>query len=88
MLIAESIRSDGLAIISAAKAAYPKTGSLPERPGLRSVTAHEAERIRHKIGVELALAEYDLSTGRIFQASHRVVLARTLLGRKGERYLT
>lgn len=84
---AESIRSDGLAIINAAFLAYPKRRLSPARPGLPSMTADESSKVRKEIGLHLELAEYDLSTGRIFQASWRVACARVALKRRGERYL-
>lgn len=84
--VAKAVIRDGLAVIAAAKMAYPPQGAPPSRPGLGKVTGKRARGVRGGIAKELAYAEHDLSGGRIFQAAHRVVRARAHLGRNGERH--
>ena len=85
-VVAKAVIRDGLAVIAAAKTAYPPQGAPPSRPGLGKVTAQRARDVRGRIAKELAYAEHDLLGGRIFQAVHRVVRARAHLGRNGERH--
>jgi len=74
-----------LNIIDAADSVYSLRGSPKGRRGLYDVTSDRAIRIIRKMAVELALAFYDATEGRVFQASHRISRARALLERHGER---
>lgn len=85
-VVAKAVIRDGLAVIAAAKMAYPLQGAPPSRPGLGKVTEERASDVRGRIAKELAYAEHDLSGGRLFQSAHRVAKARTHLGRNGERH--
>ena len=85
-VVAKAVIRDGLAVIAAARMAYPAQGAPPSRPGLGKVTEKRARDVRGRIAKELAYAEHDLSGGRIFQAAHRVTKARVHLGRNGERH--
>ena len=84
--VAKAVIREGLAVIAAAKMAYPLRGAPPPRPGLGRVTEKRARDVRRRIAKELAYAEHDLLGGRVFQAAHRVVKARAHLGRNGERH--
>ena len=65
-VVANAVIRDGLAVIAAAKRAYPPQGAPPSRPGLGKVTEGRARDVRGRIAKELAYAEHDLSGGRIF----------------------
>ena len=60
-LVAKAVIRDGLAVIAAAKMAYPAQGAPPSRPGLGKVTEKRARDVRGRIAKELAYAEHDLS---------------------------
>lgn len=83
--VVDAVWRDGLAVIEAAEEAYPLSGAPPGRYGLGSVSSEKSQQVRARIARELATAHFDLSNGRIFQASHRVARARWLLERNGER---
>ena len=84
--VANTVVRTGRSVLAAAELAFPAGGAPPLRPGLGGVTAYKAENASAQIAKELACAAHDLSIGRIFMAAHRVVLARALVGREGERY--
>lgn len=83
--VARYVHARGLSIIDAAEAVYNLRGSPKGRLGLSDVSSDRAIRLTRKMAVELALAFYDATEGRVFQASHRIARARALLERHGER---
>lgn len=83
--VALYVHSRGLSIINAAEIVYSLRGYPRARSRLSDITSDRAVKVTRRMAEELALAFYDLTSGRVFQASHRIARARALLGRIGER---
>lgn len=83
--VALYVHSRGLSIIDAAEIVYSLRGYPKARSQLGNITPNRAIKVTRKLAEELALAFFDLMNGRVFQASHRIALARAQFCRIGER---
>ena len=83
--VALYVHSQGLRLIEVAEIVYSLRGYPKARFGLSDITSDRAVKVVRKMSEELAVAFYDMTNGRVFQASHRIARARAHLGRIGER---